>query len=144
MTEPQTPTYAVRQPFPTRWNDNDQYGHVNNTVYYEAMDTAVNTWMIRNAGLDPAGDGPIALVVASNCRYLAPATFPEPLEVGIAVGRLGTTSVTWSLGILRAGEGEPIATGEFVHVFVDATSRRPTPMPEAVRTALVEQLGATG
>ncbi|WP_127794420.1 thioesterase family protein [Agromyces sp. LHK192] len=134
------PSYPVRVPFGTRWRDNDQYGHVNNVVYYEAMDTAVNSWMIRNAGLDPQGDGPIALVVASNCRYLAAASFPEPLEVGISVGRLGNTSITWALGILRSGETEPIATGEFVHVFVDAATRRPTPVPEAVRAALDAEL----
>ncbi|QTX05995.1 acyl-CoA thioesterase [Agromyces archimandritae] len=145
--------YPVRIPFETRWRDNDQYGHVNNVVYYEAMDTAVNAWMIRHAGLDPAGGGPIALVVASNCRYLAPASFPEPLEVGVSVGRLGTTSVTWALGILRAAggvphgavpgvssdgsdaSGETIATGEFVHVFVDAATRRPVPVPAGVREA---------
>ncbi|MWB99307.1 acyl-CoA thioesterase [Agromyces seonyuensis] len=135
--------YPVRVPFGTRWRDNDQYGHLNNVVYYEAMDTAVNAWMIAHGDLDPAGDAPIALVVASNCRYLDSASFPEPLEVGISVGRLGTTSVTWALGILRAGEDAPIATGEFVHVFVDAATRRPTPIPPAIRAALASRLDAT-
>ncbi|MGA7149048.1 MAG: thioesterase family protein [Microbacterium sp.] len=135
------PAYPVRRAFATRWNDNDQYGHVNNTVYYEAMDTAVNAWMIGGAGLDPQGDA-IALCAASSCDFRASASFPEPLEVGIAVERLGTTSVTWSLGILRAGEDDPIATGRFVHVFVDAATRRPTPVPASVRFAIEEQLGA--
>ena len=141
-----TPEFRVRVPFATRWNDNDQYGHVNNTVYYEAMDTAVNAWMIASAGLDPAG-GAIALCAASSCEFRASASFPEPLEVGIAIERLGTTSVTWALGILRArGEGDaaagddPIATGRFVHVFVDAATRRPTPVPASVRAAIDEQL----
>ena len=133
------PAYPVRRAFATRWNDNDQYGHVNNTVYYEAMDTAVNAWMIATAGLDPQGDA-IALCAASSCEFLASASFPEPLEVGIGVERLGTTSITWALGILRAGEDEPIATGRFVHVFVDAATRRPTPVPASVRSAVVEQL----
>lgn len=136
-----TADYPARRAFSTRWNDNDQYGHVNNTVYYEAMDTAVNAWMIENAGLDPQGDV-IALCAASSCEFLAPASFPDPLEVGIGVERLGTTSVTWALAILRAGEGAPIATGRFVHVFVDAPTRRPTPVPASVRSAIEEHLGA--
>ncbi|MEF3405452.1 acyl-CoA thioesterase [Agromyces sp. CCNWLW203] len=134
-----------RRPFTTRWNDNDQYGHVNNTVYYEAMDTAVNTWMIEHAGLDPHGDEPIALVVSSSCEFRAPASFPEPLEVAIGVERLGSSSVTWSLGIHRAGgEGAgadgAIAEGRFVHVFVDAASRRPVPIPAGIRSAIERRL----
>lgn len=134
------PEYRARIAFPTRWSDNDQYGHLNNTVYYLAMDTAVNAWMIREAGLDPQGDAPIALCAASSCEFHASAAFPDALEVGIAVERLGTTSITWSLGILRAGEDGPIATGRFTHVFVDAATRRPAPVPAPVRTAVTAQL----
>jgi len=134
------PAYRVRRPFMTRWRDNDQYGHLNNVVYYEAMDTAVNAWMIAEGGLDPASSPAIALVVSSSCDYRASASFPEPLEVGIGVERLGTTSITWALGILRAGEDEPIAVGRFVHVFVDADTRRPVPVPDAVRAAVASQL----
>ncbi|MCR2826058.1 acyl-CoA thioesterase [Microbacterium sp. zg.Y909] len=134
------PHYGVRRPFMTRWRDNDQYGHLNNVVYYEAMDTAVNAWMIVEGGLDPASSPAIALVVSSSCDYRASASFPEPLEVGIGVERLGTTSITWALGILRPGEDEPIAVGRFVHVFVDADSRRPVPVPDAVRAAVAGQL----
>lgn len=126
----------VRVPFATRWNDNDQYGHVNNTVYYAAMDTAVNAWMITAAGLDPLGEAPIALCVSSSCDFHASASFPEPLEVGIGVERLGTSSVTWSLQILRAGGAEPIATGRFVHVFVDPDTRRPVAIPAGIRRAI--------
>ncbi|WP_395245605.1 acyl-CoA thioesterase [Agromyces sp. MMS24-K17] len=132
--------YADREPFATRWNDNDQYGHVNNTVYYAAMDTAVNAWMIRHGDLDPQGDGPIALCAASSCEFAASASFPEPLEVGIAVERLGRTSVTWALGILRPGSDAPIATGRFVHVFVDGEERRPTPIPAGIRDAIASRL----
>ncbi|MCR2815505.1 acyl-CoA thioesterase [Microbacterium jiangjiandongii] len=124
----------------TRWRDNDQYGHLNNVVYYEAMDTAVNAWMIAEGGLDPASSPAIALVVSSSCDYRASASFPEPLEVGVGVERLGTTSITWALAILRPGEDEPIAVGRFVHVFVDAASRRPVPVPDAVRAAVAAQL----
>lgn len=133
-------TYPVRVAFATRWNDNDQYGHVNNTVYYEAMDTAVNAWMIRSAGLDPLAGDAIALCAASSCEFRASAAFPEPLEVGLGVERLGTTSVTWALGILRPDQDDPIATGRFVHVFVDAATRRPTPVPAAIRSAIEAQL----
>lgn len=131
---------AVRVPFATRWNDNDQYGHLNNTVYYAAMDTAVNAWMIRDGGLEPLGGDAIALCVASSCEFHASAGFPDALEVGIGVERIGTTSVTWALGILRAGTKDQIATGRFVHVFVDAATRRPTPVPASVRSAIEAQL----
>ncbi|RLK52592.1 acyl-CoA thioesterase [Microbacterium telephonicum] len=132
--------YRVRVPFGTRWNDNDQYGHLNNTVYYEAMDTAVNAWMIRAGGLDPHGGGPIGLCAASACEFHASTGFPAALEVGIAVERLGTTSITWDLGILVAGDEGPIATGRFTHVFVDAGTRRPTPLPASLRTAVARDL----
>jgi acyl-CoA thioester hydrolase len=129
----------VRHPFPLRWNDNDQYGHVNNTVYYEAMDTAVNAWMIRHGGLEPDGDV-IGLCVSSSCDFRASASYPEELEVGIGVDRLGNTSLTWDLHILRAGQHDPIAVGRFTHVFVDAGTRRPVPVPGTIRAAVEAQL----
>ena len=127
------PVFVAYEPFATRWNDNDQYGHINNTVYYLAMDTAVNSWMIREGGLDPQGRS-IALCAASSCEFHASASFPDVLSVGIGIERLGTTSVTWSLGILRADE--QIASGRFVHVFVDAETRRPTAVPPRIREAI--------
>jgi acyl-CoA thioester hydrolase len=147
MTRPTGPAPArARHPFPLRWNDNDQYGHVNNTVYYEAMDTAVNAWMIAHGGLDPAGDV-IGLCVASSCEFRASAAYPEALEVAIGVGKLGRTSLTWDLHILRApdggddrdddrDDGAPIAVGRFTHVFVDATTRHPVPVPDELRAAV--------
>ncbi|PRY55781.1 acyl-CoA thioesterase [Glycomyces artemisiae] len=131
-----------RFPFPLRWNDNDQYGHMNNTVYYEAMDSGVNTWMMRRAGLDPAGEV-IGLARASSCEFLAPASFPDVLEVDIAVARLGTTSITWDLAILREGapgREAPLALGRFTHVFVDRARRRPVPVPAPVRAAVEAEL----
>lgn len=129
----------VRVPFALRWNDNDQYGHVNNTVYYEAMDTAVNRWMMRHAGADPHG-GTIGVCVASSCVFREPVSFPEELEVEIGVEKVGTTSLTWDLRILRAAGGEPVARGSFTHVFVDAATRRPVPVPDGVRAAVAEHL----
>lgn len=133
---------GYRHPFPLRWNDNDQYGHMNNAVYYVAMDTAVNTWLIRHAGMDPAGDV-IGLARASSCEFLAPVSFPDEIEVDVAVGRLGRTSLTWDLALLRAGapdRDEPYATGSFTHVFVDQTARRPVPVPDAIREAVAQHL----
>ena len=130
-------TYPHRAPFPTRWNDNDQYGHVNNAVYYEAMDTTINVWPL-GAGLDPLAGERIAVCVSSSCEFKASAAFPEPLEVGLRAGRLGTSSVTWELGILR--DGELLAEGRFVHVFVDDATRRPVPIPDGIRAAIERDL----
>ncbi|MCC3763221.1 acyl-CoA thioesterase [Glycomyces sp. TRM65418] len=133
---------TYRHPFPLRWNDNDQYGHMNNAVYYEAMDSAVNTWMMRRAALDPAG-GVIALARASSCEFLAPASFPEVLEIDVAVARLGSTSITWDLAILREGAADrdaALALGRFTHVFVDRERRRPVPIPAPIRAAVEAEL----
>ena len=131
-------TYPHRAAFPTRWNDNDVYGHLNNTVYYEAMDTTINVWLMRSAGLDPTAGEPIGVCVSSSCEFKASAAFPEALEVGLRAGRVGTSSVTWELGILR--EGEVIAEGRFVHVFVDDATRRPVPIPARIREAIERDL----
>ena len=129
--------YPHRAPFATRWNDNDVYGHVNNTVHYLAMDTVINAWMIEHAALeiDPDSDAPIGVCVESGCRYLASAEYPDTLTIGLRVARLGTSSVTWELGMTR-GDGTLIAEGRFVHVFVDKESRTPTPIPERMRAAM--------
>jgi acyl-CoA thioester hydrolase len=129
--------YPHRASFPTRWNDNDVYGHVNNTVHYMAMDTVINAWMIEHAGLlvGPDGAGPVGLCVESGCRYLASAEYPDTLEVGLRVGGLGTSSVTWEVAMTR-GDGTLIAEGRFVHVFVDRAGRRPTPIPQQTRSAM--------
>jgi acyl-CoA thioester hydrolase len=123
--------------FPTRWNDNDQYGHVNNAVYYEAMDTTINTWLI-GAGLVPVGGTEIAVCRSSSCEFLAPVSFPDPMRVGLRAARIGTTSVIWELEITRETEDLILATGRFVHVFVDAGTRRPVPVPPWLRAAIEE------
>ena len=137
--------YPHRAAFPTRWNDNDVYGHVNNTVHYLAMDTVINAWMIEHAGLriDPTSDAPVGLCVESGCRYLASAEYPDTLTVGLRVASLGTSSVTWELGMTR-GDGALVAEGRFVHVFVDKATRRPTPIPAAARTAMEGLTGGVG
>jgi acyl-CoA thioester hydrolase len=120
----------------TRWADNDAYGHVNNTVYYQWFDTAVNAWLIEAGLLDIEAGDPIGLVVETGCSYFAPLGFPGEVEVGIAVDKLGSSSVTFRIGVFGAGEAEPSAQGHFTHVYVGRDSRRPAPLPEAWRTKL--------
>ena len=134
--------YGVRRPFATRGVTTTNTVTSNNVVYYEAMDTAINAWMIGTGDLDPATSPAIALCAESGCVYRASASFPEPLEVGIGIEKLGGSSVIWALGIFRPGEDEPIATGRFVHVFVDAATRRPTPVPAGIRSAIERELMA--
>jgi acyl-CoA thioester hydrolase len=104
---------------PTRWNDNDIYGHVNNTVHYAAMDTVINRWMIEQGILDLEGSDMIGLCVESGCRYLASMEYPDELAVGLRIAKLGGSSVVWETGLLRARDDLLVAEGRFVHVFVD-------------------------
>ena len=120
----------------TRWADNDAYGHVNNTVYYQWFDTAVNAWLIEAGLLDVAGGDPIGLVVETGCRFASPLSFPEPVEIGLAVERLGTSSVRYRLGVFAKGAAEAAAEGHFVHVYVSRETRRPVPLPEGWRERL--------
>jgi acyl-CoA thioester hydrolase len=120
----------------TRWADNDAYGHVNNTVYYEWFDTAVNRWLVEAGLLDIRRGDPIGLVVETGCSYFSPLSFPSDVEVGIAVDRLGTSSVTYSIGIFAVGSAEPSAQGRFTHDYVDRESRRPVSLPPEWRAAL--------
>jgi len=120
----------------TRWADNDAYGHVNNTVYYEWFDSAVNAWMVEQGMLDIARGDPIALVVETRCTYAAPLEFPQPIEVGLAVAELGRSSIRYRIGIFAQGAGTAAAEGEFVHVVVDRAGRRPVGIPVDWRTRL--------
>ena len=119
--------------FTTRWADNDAYGHVNNTVYYQWFDSAVNAWLVEAGLLDIANGDPIALVVETRCTYAAPLSFPADVDVGIAVSQLGRSSVRYRIGVFGAGEERASAEGEFVHVAVDRSSRRPVPWPDQWR-----------
>ena len=120
----------------TRWADNDAYGHVNNTVYYEWFDTAVNRWLVEVGLLDIERGDPIGLVVETGCVYFASLSFPGDVEVGIAVDGLGTSSVTYRIGIFSPGDTEPSAQGHFTHVYVGRESRRPASLPDAWRAKL--------
>jgi len=120
----------------TRWADNDAYGHVNNTVYYQWFDTAVNAWLVEAGLLDIEHGDPIGLVVETGCAYFAPLSFPGDVEVGIAVERLGSSSVNYRIGVFGAGSTEPSAQGQFTHVYVGRESRRPASLPAEWRVKL--------
>jgi acyl-CoA thioester hydrolase len=127
--------YPHRLAIPTRWHDNDVYGHVNNVDYYAFFDTVINAWLIREGGLD-IHDGPvIGLCVESHCEFHAPLAFPETVTAGLRVAHLGRSSVRYEIGLF-AETGTLAATGWFVHVFVERRSRRPVSTPERVRAAL--------
>jgi acyl-CoA thioester hydrolase len=121
---------------PTRWMDNDVYGHVNNVTYYSYFDTVVNEHLVRAAGLDIAAASAIGIVVETCCRFHKSLTFPDVVDAGLRVSKLGGSSVTYEIGLFRRGDDEPAATGHFVHVWVDRATRRPTPVPSDVRAAL--------
>ncbi|MBC2654577.1 acyl-CoA thioesterase [Pseudomonas sp. MSSRFD41] len=136
---PQRGDYRHFQPITTRWHDNDVYGHVNNVTYYSFFDTAVNTYLIEQGGLDIHEGEVVGFVVSSACDYFASIAYPERIEVGLRVGKLGNSSVQYELAVFKLGEGEPCAAGRFVHVFVDRASNQPVPIPTVLRAAL-EQL----
>ena len=128
--------YRWRMTIATRWADNDAYGHVNNTVYYQWFDTAVNAWLVEAGLLDIEHGDPIGLVVETGCNYFAPLSFPGDVEVGIAVDRLGSSSVTYRIGVFGAARDEPSAQGHFTHVYVGREDRRPAPLPDDWREKL--------
>ncbi len=120
----------------TRWADNDAYGHVNNTVYYQWFDSAVNALLVDAGLLDIANGDPIGLVVETGCTYFAPLSFPGDVDVGIAIDRLGGSSVTYRLGVFARGSPDPAAQGIFTHVYVSRESLRPVPLPQQWREKL--------
>lgn len=128
--------FRVWRTHSTRWADNDAYGHVNNVVYYEWFDSAVNAWLVSEGLLDIVAGDPIALVVETRCTYWEPLAFPADVEVGLAIEHLGTSSMRYRIGIFAEGENDAAAEGHFVHVMVDRTSRRSVPIPEQWRAAL--------
>jgi acyl-CoA thioester hydrolase len=128
---------------PTRWNDNDVYGHVNNVEYYAFFDTVINAWLIAEGGLDIHGGETIGLCAESHCEFRAALAFPETVEACLRVGHLGRSSVRYELALFGRGAQEPAATGWFVHVFVDREQRRSVEIPPRLRSAL-ERLSAPG
>lgn len=121
---------------PTRWMDNDIYGHVNNVVYYSYFDTVINEYLIREGGLDIHRSPVIGIAVETQCRFHRSLSFPETIDAGLRVGHLGRSSVRYEIGLFRQGEDKPAAVGHFVHVFVDRESQKPTHIPDSIRNCL--------
>ena len=137
--EPRRSNYQVLRAIPTRWMDNDHYGHVNNVAYYSYFDTAVNGFLIEAARVDIRELPAIGLVVESGCNFLRAASFPDTIHAGLAVETIGNSSVVYAIALFRNDEDTPCAVGRFVHVYVDRDTRRPAPIPNAVK-AVVGQL----
>lgn len=133
--------FPVLWPVLTRWADNDMFGHLNNAVYYQLFDTAINAWINTTVGVDPMSTATLGIVAESGCRYFSELHFPESLTVGLAVTRLGRSSVTYRLGVFHAEDNsetrQPItALGHWVHVYVDRTTRKSVPIPDPIRSLL--------
>jgi acyl-CoA thioester hydrolase len=137
--EPRT-AYKVFRSISTRWMDNDAYGHVNNVIYYSWFDTAVNAYLIEQGVLDVAQGSTIGLVIETQCNYFSPLSFPQTIEAGIRVARLGQSSVRYEVGLFAQGEPLTAAKGHFVHVYVERESRRPTSLPASLKTVLEKLL----
>lgn len=135
------PTHADFPHFlsiPTRWMDNDVYGHVNNALYYAFFDTVINQYLIAVGGLDIHAGEIIGLAVETQCQFFQPIAFPQIVDAGLRIAKLGNSSVRYEVGLFIAGEAEIAAFGYFVHVFVNRETRRPVPIPDAIRTVLAQ------
>ena len=139
MSRPEVPTradYKVFYPISTRWADNDIYGHVNNVTYYAYFDTAANRYLIEEGGLDISDGSIVGYVVNSGCQYHSPITYPEGIEAGVRVDKLGNSSVQYGIAIFKEGEDVAAAHGHFVHVFVARAENQSVPIPANLRSAL--------
>jgi len=128
--------YRAFRTISTRWMDNDAYGHVNNVVYYSWFDTVVNAHLIEQGVLDIHQGETIGLVIETQCNYFSPVAFPQTVEAGLRVARIGQSSVRYEVGLFVQGEPLTAAKGHFIHVYVDRADRRPTPLPAPLRAVL--------
>jgi acyl-CoA thioester hydrolase len=136
IAAPKRTEFRVLRPMPTRWMDNDHYGHVNNVAYYSYFDSAVNGYLIEAARADTRALPAIGIVAETSCRFLREVSFPDLLQIGLKLEKLGNSSVIYQLAVFRGDDVEPSAVGRFVHVYVDAQTRRPAPVPQVIRSAL--------
>ena len=134
--------YRRFQAISTRWMDNDVYGHVNNVVYYSWFDTAVNRLLVVNGLIDINAGKTIGLVVETGCRYFSPTAFPDEIEAGVRVAHVGTSSVRYEIGLFRNNEQEAAAVGYFVHVYVDAVTRKSVALTAEQKAAVADLLAA--
>jgi len=135
--------YRHFRAIPTRWMDNDAYGHVNNVVYYSYFDDVVNRYLLDEGVLDIETGAVIGLVVETQCSYFSPVAFPDTVHAGLRVARLGTSSVRYEVGIFRNDNALASAQGHYVHVYVDRSSQRPIPLPDELKASLNKLLAAT-
>jgi len=136
MDQKSRQTYPHFLKIPTRWMDNDVYGHVNNVVYYAYFDTVINEYLIRQGGLDILADPVIGIAVETHCTFHQSLAFPDVVDAGLRVGKLGQSSVRYEIGLFASDSDTAAATGYFVHVFVDRAANTPTAIPERIRAAL--------
>ena len=120
----------------TRWSDNDMYGHINNVAYLSFFDAAANRYLIEEGGMKPLASAVVGLVVETGCVYFAPLSYPQPVDVGVVVATIGTSSVRYEIGVFAQDDQQSAAHGHFIHVYVDARTRRPIPLPPDLRSAL--------
>lgn len=130
------PDYRHFLAIPTRWMDNDVYGHVNNVVYYSYFDTVINRFLIERGGLDIHESAIVGVAAESGCRFRESFAYPETIDAGLRVGYLGNSSVRYEIGLFREGKDEAAAEGHFVHVFVERGVQKPVPIPAVIRAAL--------
>ncbi len=133
---PRRAEYAHFQTMTTRWRDNDVYGHMNNVVYYEYFDTAVNQWMIEADAMDIPHGPHVGLVVETRCAFMASLGFPDRVAAGLKAARIGRTSITYEIALFRNDEDEACAAGTFTHVCVEKATNRPIPIPDRLAAAL--------
>ena len=129
-------SYKAFRTISTRWMDNDAYGHVNNVVYYSWFDTVVNAHLIEHGALDVQHSETIGLVVETQCNYFSPVEFPQTVEAGLRVARIGRSSVRYEVGLFLEGAPMTAAKGHFIHVYVDRAQRRPAELPPKLKTVL--------
>ena len=130
---PRRTDFKVLRSIATRWMDNDHYGHVNNVAYYSFFDTAVNGFLIEASGTDVRDLPAIGIVAESSCRFLSAISFPDTLQAGLGIEKMGASSVIYSIALFRGEDDQPCAIGRFVHVYVDRHTRRPVAIPEIIR-----------
>ncbi|WP_372758545.1 acyl-CoA thioesterase [Litorivivens sp.] len=136
MTPKDRAYYKRFYPITTRWMDNDIYGHVNNVTYYSYFDSAANRFLIEECGLDIHSGDIIGFVVSSGCEYYTPVAYPQQLEAGLAIEKLGNSSVRYNIGIFKAGEDYAAASGHFTHVFVTRAQQKSVRIPDVMRAAM--------
>jgi len=135
-TPPQRDDFLHFESLPTRWNDNDAYGHINNAIYYFLFDTLVNNYLVKHGLLEIGTSSPIGLVVETSCQYFTPLKYPTAIDAGLTVREIGRSSVTYNIGLFAPGQDIAAAAGHFIHVYVDAQTRKPQALSAAFKAPL--------